>query len=229
MIILESGPKSAEWNMRADEEALSSLTSSSQPMLRFYEWSEPSATYGYFLNPSDYFNAGGVQKHSLALARRPTGGGVIFHTDDLAFSLIVPSSHPFYSLDPLHSYHVINACVLLAIKAFYTASSFSHMHPCSRGGFCMAKPTKYDLLLEGKKVGGAAQRKTKQGLLHQGSLYLAHPASEFLQDVIKGGKQIVEEMRQASHPLGLHLKAKLKEELILGFIPPHVPVGEACF
>lgn len=217
MIVVESGQASPEWNMQADEEALSSLTPSSTPILRFYEWKGPSVTYGYFLKPDDYFHPEGVKKHALILARRPTGGGVIFHTCDLAFSVIVPFGHPFYSTDPLHSYHEINSRVVAAIQGLGIASSLSDTDCCSRGGFCMAKPTKYDLVLGGKKVGGAAQRKTKKGLLHQGSIYLAHPSSEFLQDVLKNGKQVAEEMQQASFPLGLHWKEKLKEQLKINF------------
>lgn len=201
---------SPEWNMKADEEALRFPI----PALRFYEWSGPSATYGYFLKPEDYFDLKGVEKHSLTLARRPTGGGIIFHTCDLAFSLIVPASHPFYTLDPLQSYHEINSRVL---KAIGDAASLSEAHSPSRGGFCMAKPTKYDLMLNGKKVGGAAQRKTKNGLLHQGSLYLAHPDFDMLQDVLKNGRQIAEEMQKTSFPLGIGLKTKLKEMLVILF------------
>lgn len=208
-MLIESGPKPPEWNMKADEEALNLA----EPILRFYEWSIPSVTYGYFLNPDDYFDPEGLKKHSLAIARRPTGGGVIFHTSDLAFSLIVPADHPFYSLDPLRSYHEINSRVLEAIKELDFAGSLSHLDQCSRGGFCMAKPTKYDLLLDGKKVGGAAQRKTKGGLLHQGSIYLAHPDPKMLHEVLKNGKYISEEMQRASFPLGMGVKAMLKEEL----------------
>ena len=39
----------------------------------------------------------------------------------------------------------------------------------------MAKPTPFDLVIEGKKVGGAAQRRTRKGLLHQGSLSVCPP------------------------------------------------------
>jgi lipoate---protein ligase len=214
MQVNESGPQSPEWNMRADEEALSNISPSSLPALRFYEWSVPSATYGYFLNPADYFDQEGMQKHSLVLARRPTGGGVIFHTCDLAFSVIVPANHPFYSLDPLCSYHEINSRVLQAIRQLDLAVSLSDISQGSRGGFCMAKPTQYDLLLEGRKVGGAAQRKTKNGLLHQGSLYLTHPNREFLEDVLKGDGKVAEEMQKGSFPLGHHLKAQLREKLV---------------
>ena len=70
-----------------------------------------------------------------------------------------------------------------------------------RGGFCMAKATIYDLIIDGRKVGGAAVRKTKQGLLYQGSLCLGLPSPELLSAVLKQGDQVYQAMQQASYPL----------------------------
>jgi len=65
----------------------------------------------------------------------------------------------------------------------------------------MAKPTKYDVLLQGKKVAGAAQRKTKKGFLHQGSISLQLPAQEYLDAVLIPGSAVAQAMQQVSCPL----------------------------
>ena len=196
--------------MEADSQCLEAIET---PTLRFYEWDGPSVTYGYFLNPSDYF-----KPHSqLNFARRPTGGGVIFHLDDLAFSIVVPASHPFYSLNSLHSYQMINGLVLEAIRKVVPLEGLilqEDLPEAPRGGFCMAKATKYDLLHEGKKVGGAAQRKTKKGLLHQCSLCLQVPNRAFLEEVLHSGTSIPSDILLTSSSLGVHLKEALKSELI---------------
>jgi lipoate-protein ligase A len=44
----------------------------------------------------------------------------------------------------------------------------------------MARPTKYDVMLQGRKIAGAAQRKTKAGFLHQGTIALLCPDPELL-------------------------------------------------
>lgn len=209
-IIEESGPKTPEWNMEADRLRLEALTEDARPFFRFYEWSAPSVTYGYFVDPLEFFDPEGVAKHDLLLARRPTGGGIIFHGYDLAFSLIVPSSHPFYSLNSLESYACINQLILSALDSRVELGQ----QEATRGGFCMTKPTKYDLMREGKKVGGAAQRKTKKGLLHQGSLCLSLPIKGWLKEVLKNGEALFTEMEQTSFPLGLSEKEKIKERII---------------
>jgi len=35
---------------------------------------------------------------------------------------------------------------------------------------CFANPVRADVLIDGRKIAGAAQRRTRQGLLHQGSI-----------------------------------------------------------
>ena len=67
--------------------------------------------------------------------------------------------------------------------------------------FCMAKPTKYDVMLDGKKVGGAAQRRTQHGYLHQGSIFLKPVPEEFLEQVLLPSTRVLEGMQQNSYPL----------------------------
>lgn len=209
-IFEESGPKTPAWNMEIDRQRLEDLEEGAKPFLRFYEWSVPSVTYGYFINPWEFFDSEGVEKHGLLLAKRPTGGGIIFHNYDLAFAIIVPHTHLFYTLNSLESYARINQIILSALNPRMVLDD---SQIATRGGFCMTKPTKYDLIMEGKKVGGAAQRKTKKGLLHQGSICLKLPHKEWLQEVLKEGEEVFRKMEQTSFPLGSVDKEKIKEKL----------------
>ena len=65
----------------------------------------------------------------------------------------------------------------------------------------MAKPTKYDVMLQGKKVGGAAQRRTKLGFLHQGTISLQIVPEKYLQELLKPDNCVLEAMRRYSFPL----------------------------
>lgn len=205
--ILDSGRQHPTVLMAKDAELLQSLPSFSQPILHVYEWAVECLTYGYFTNPYQYLSCSALEDYGVELAQRPTGGGIIFHLTDFAFSALVPASHPAYSLNVLDNYAFMNHLVIqLLAQTFVSTSQLELLvkePTCvdlACRSFCMAKPTQYDVILGGKKVGGAAQRRTKWGFLHQGSLSLALPPLSLLKDVLKD-PLVLEAMQQNTHAL----------------------------
>jgi len=199
--ILDTGVNSAEENMRIDTDLLENLSDHSQPTLHLYDWKNDCATYGYFVDPFDFLSKEGVERRKLELARRPTGGGIIFHMWDFAFSVAVPSHSKYFSQNTLDNYAFVNNAVLLAAQEFLQTQEKPEIIPddfapldvsCKR--FCMAQPTKYDVVLHGKKIAGAAQRKTKQGFLHQGTISLMMPPKEYLEEVLLQGTEVLDAM-----------------------------------
>ena len=175
MKVVDSGSKSALEQMQIDEALL--LDGVQHPLLRFYDWSSNAVTYGYFINPSDWLKI--VPENC---ARRPTGGGLIFHEGDFSFTLALPPEHALAQKPVLERYQIINSAVLQVISSL--------VPDCEPGcemtlqlqkqegvldQLCMANPTQYDLLLGAKKIGGAAQRKNKRAFIHQCSLILTLP------------------------------------------------------
>ncbi len=206
--VILSEKSSAASLMAKDEQGLEALSQNSNNILHFYSWEQNAATYGYFANPFLLLSEEGIKKWQVQLAKRPTGGGIIFHHCDLAFSILLSSSHPAFSLNTLANYALINNCVIEAITRFSGSQSFPTLlkneaipldQQCQC--FCMAKPTKYDVMIAGKKVGGGAQRRTKHGLLHQGSIALSLPSDDFLQDVLGSPAAIQTAMYRNSYPL----------------------------
>lgn len=206
--IMDTGKSSAEKNMAIDAELLEQAAFQRGPILHLYDWDSPSATYGHFIDPFRFVQRDMASKLGLQLARRPTGGGMIFHLTDLAFSIIVPVSHPGYSVNVLDNYAFVNHLVIEAVKRFTNHQTLPHLLPnepqahdsiCKH--FCMAKPTKYDVMLEGRKVGGGAQRRTKHGFLHQGSISLALPPIEFLNKVLLPQEGLIETMQTVTYAL----------------------------
>lgn len=191
--------------MDKDAELLRKVSSSSGPLLHLYEWEGNCLTYGYFTDPLQLLHADALATYDLAMARRPTGGGILFHLTDLAFSVVIPAHDPHYSLNTLDNYAFVNRRVANALMNLSGRRLLPELlQNCTAGGcssFCMAKPTQYDLIIDGKKIGGAAQRRTKQGFLHQGSISLALPPITLLADVLKGGKDVVAAMRASSYSL----------------------------
>jgi lipoate-protein ligase A len=226
-VVIDSGRLTASEIMEKDAALLSQISQNQVPMIHLYEWKTPCLTFGYFTNPLKYLNGENLEKFGIEMARRPTGGGIIFHLSDFAFSVLVPSKHPFYSSNTLQCYRCINEKVALAVEECCLYSPTLLESDCNVkeqcGTFCMERATVYDLIFEGKKVGGAAQRKSKNGLLHQGSLSLTMPPFEVLREVFIDGEEKIASIRQNSfYLLGDHVdesglsegRSKLRKALI---------------
>src|SRR4029077_196024 len=114
------------------------------------------------------------------LVRRWTGGGIVFHGQDLAYSILIPASDPVFDESPMSIYEKIHcalrdALVALGQRAAVAAGGDrgNDANDSGYNGHCFAKPVHADVLINGVKVAGAAQRRTRAGLLQQGSIQLA--------------------------------------------------------
>ncbi len=206
--VLNTGVSEAEVNMTLDAKFLSELET---PILHLYDWIKPSATYGHFVDLSKHFDLDAVTSNGVSLARRPTGGGIVFHIWDLAFSFLLPVSHPACSDNTLENYKFVNEVVLDAVKEYLSLNDLSLIpeHAPELGPncnhFCMARPTIYDVVHNGLKIAGAAQRRTKKGYLHQGTISLAAPDLDLLGKLLLSNEEITAAMAAYSFaPLGVN-------------------------
>ncbi len=171
-LLLNSGSGAPAFNMARDEALLENASRLGRPVLRFYGWTEPAATFGYFQKYAE------VERATLLrpLIRRPTGGGIVPHDADWTYSLAFPPGHEWHSLRAEESYRRIHEWIQSAfakLKVVTTLAPTSNSElrtPNSEMGQCFAGYEKFDVLWNGKKIAGAAQRRNKLGLLIQGSV-----------------------------------------------------------
>lgn len=209
--VLDTGVAAAEENMKFDGDLLDRLDPAGDPILHLYRWDSPSATYGHFIQAGKHFDLEKAALNRVKLARRPTGGGIVFHIWDLAFSFLLPAKHPAFSLNTLDNYQFVNKVVLEAVSDLFhlkeTAALTPESFPSLIGdcrNFCMAKPTQYDVVYKGMKIAGAAQRKTKKGYLHQGTISLSAPHFPLLRLVLRSEQAILDAMASYTFaPLGI--------------------------
>ena len=165
-LLLNSGRSLPACNMAMDEALLENSSRLAQPVLRFYGWTEPAATFGYFQKFAE------LEQTTLLrpLIRRPTGGGLVPHDADWTYSVLFPPGHEWYLLRAEESYRRVHEWIQ---KAFARMEIETALAPCcqkSVPGQCFVGYEKHDLLWHGRKVAGAAQRRNKHGLLIQGSI-----------------------------------------------------------
>ena len=169
---------SAALNMAIDEALLEDAT---VPSIRFYRWHSPALSFGYFGRLSD------VARHVSArdLVRRWTGGGIVFHGDDLTYSIVIPASDAAFGESSVSIYEKIHWALADAlaqaghravVAAVGSSATRSEAIAVTRAGIsdtgynCFANPVRADVMIKGRKIAGAAQRRTLRGLLHQGSI-----------------------------------------------------------
>lgn len=152
--------------MAVDEALLEAMPRLGQPVLRFYGWTEPAASFGYFQKYVEVEHATLLRP----LVRRPTGGGIVPHDADWTYSLAFPTGYQWHSLRAPESYRRTHEWIQAAFACLDVATELA---PCCRKaatGQCFVGYEKSDLLWRGKKIAGAAQRRTRTGLLIQGSV-----------------------------------------------------------
>jgi len=163
---LDSGKSNAAFNMALDEALLEQAAELGQPVLRFYGWTEPAASFGYFQRYAEVAQTIRLRP----LIRRPTGGGIVPHDIDWTYSFVVPPDHEWHLLKAEESYRRIHAWIQSAFGRLNIATELAPCCKKSLPGQCFVGHEKFDLLWQGKKIAGAAQRRNKAGLLIQGSV-----------------------------------------------------------
>jgi lipoate-protein ligase A len=163
--------RSAPLNMAVDEALLLAATN---PTLRFYGWRSPALSFGYFGRFADVQH----EESQRELVRRWTGGGIVLHGDDLTYSIIVPRSDAAAAAPPRVLYSAIHDAIRRALGANASATLATADAP-KVSDACFANPVRADVILKGRKIAGAAQRRTRLGLLHQGSIQCAALPPDF--------------------------------------------------
>ena len=173
-ICKDATPRSAAVNMAIDE-AL--LETAKVPSIRFYRWNSPALSFGYFGKFADVANYAPRRD----LVRRWTGGGIVFHGDDLTYSIVIPANDPAFRESSMLIYEKIHCALRSALLANGERAELAPVAGVvdagaaiiDHGYSCFANPVRADVMVNGRKVAGAAQRRTRGSLLHQGSIQLA--------------------------------------------------------
>jgi lipoate-protein ligase A len=162
--------------MALDEALLDTVADDpSFALLRTYGWTAPTLSLGYF-QPIAQADAD-PRWRGVPFVRRPTGGGAIWHHHELTYALVVPAAHPLArpSTTLYHAVHSALAALLrrdgidAAPRGTATPSASA-----SRPFLCFADRDPEDLVCQGAKIVGSAQRRRSGAILQHGSMLLRH-------------------------------------------------------
>lgn len=164
--VIDTGPGDAAWNMAFDQALLEAAARLGGPTLRFYGWRQPAASFGYFQRYDEVARWTTLRP----LVRRPTGGGLVPHEADWTYSVVFPGGHAWHRLRAVESYRRLHEWLRAAFESMAIDSHLAADRLPGPSGQCFARAEMFDLVWNGRKIAGAAQRRTRAGLLIQGSV-----------------------------------------------------------
>ncbi len=183
--ILNMGKNCAAMNMAVDEAILTSQKEKPNPTLRFYDWTNPAFSFGYFQDINAEVDVEACRVESIELVKRITGGGTVVHGWDLTYTLVLPRHNAETSVSDMYKRigsSLVNAFEKLAIPAAcYTATEQSG----SDQNICLTNPAEYDIMCKDKKLAGVSVRRNRNGILFQGYISLDIPPDPILKRVSK--------------------------------------------
>lgn len=177
--LILSKPCDAATNMAVDEALLLSYREkSSEPVLRLYGWKPAAASIGISQDPQDLFTEDTLRQKPVPFVRRPTGGGVIFHKDELTYSLVACAEDlKLQNLSVKSSYETLTSFLIRAYQKLGLDAGFAKYagQKTQEGiaSICFARSEEYDILVNGRKLGGSAQKRSHNIILQHGSIPLS--------------------------------------------------------
>ncbi len=196
--LIKDGYNDGSYNMVVDEAIASAVEEGiSPPTLRFYGWKSPTLSIGYSQRLENKIDAEYCRKNEIDIVLRPTGGKAVLHDKEVTYSLISPKNNPLFPDNISGTYEVIGKALLkglsfLKIEAILSTpnSLTPHLNPLpseERDDFyselqtpnsklknlsCFATTSQYEIIADGKKLIGSAQRRFKNSFLQHGSIPL---------------------------------------------------------
>lgn len=173
--LIVHGALQPSWNMAVDSALLHCTVE--QPVLRLYRWQKPAITIGYFQDIEKEVNIELCRNDDVCVIRRVTGGGAVFHHEEITYSIVHPLSGIF-SKGIMDSYELIATAFVNALKKLGIAAEYSPIN---------------DILVAGKKISGSAQTRRGGKLLQHGTILVATDTDKMFSYLTIDPKKIKQE------------------------------------
>ena len=175
--LLPTRTGAAAENMALDFLLLQRYPEPALPRFRHYGWRGAACTFG-FGQKIEFVRGHLPAGEGLALCRRPTGGGVVAHRHDWTYALVIPRGHALCDARATEAYRCVHSALVTALIGLDQPAALQQVAPeAEEGGpagpsVCFQRAELYDVIhpQTGTKIAGAAMKRTKHGLLLQGSI-----------------------------------------------------------
>ncbi len=177
-------PMSASENMAIDEAIMTALShGKAQPTIRFYDWIVPTLSFGYHQNAEKEIDFQEVHKKRYDFIRRPTGGRMVLHKNEVTYSVIAPIQGRL-SGNFSNSYREISFALADGLRKMGISEvelekgEISPHLQRQASNPCFSSSSRYEIKFQNKKIIGSAQVRKNNVLLQHGSILLNENQAE---------------------------------------------------
>lgn len=200
------GAHDAPTNMAVDASALERMAVSVDggTWVRLFTFAPAGITLGRAQDPARELDLARLTADGVPWAVRPTGGRAIWHDEEWTFSLVTRLGPRGWAADPSAAYARTGQWFAAALRTLGVPVTLSPGSPRGVGAPrqregpappCFASTARHELLLEGMKFAGIAQRVVRGALLQQGSLLLGTSHAR-LADYVAAPRESRDALRQ---------------------------------
>lgn len=166
---INTGANDAYTNMAIDE----ALTlNCSMPVLRVYSWNPKAVSVGYNQDIEKEINIDECKKNNIDIVRRITGGKAVFHDKEITYSFILPENNGLLPFEVNESYRIIANALVIALKKININAEIKKVPEKIATSICFNSSNWYELLVNGRKISGSAQRRMDGKILQHGPILM---------------------------------------------------------
>lgn len=185
-------PRTGAANMARDQALMESVQAGGRPALRLYAWDPPCLSFGRNQPAYGIYDPDAAAARGIDIVRRPTGGRAVLHDREVTYAVAVPVG---VLGSPRETYVAINGALVAGLRALGVAARIAgSTEPLPAAGPgsgaaraatapgrlgaalgpapCFEAAAPGEVVAEGRKLVGSAQRCERRVLLQHGSLLL---------------------------------------------------------
>jgi len=176
--LIESGYLDAYTNMAIDEAIFTVREKLGLPAtLRFYGWKPAAISIGYFQKIEDP-SLQRYKRQKLIIVRRFTGGGAILHRSEITYALACPTHEFPIFRDITKTQQLVHEAIILGLQNLGINAGLKRKQTKKPDPyFCFVTPSKDDVVEEGRKIAGSAQRRRNKAFFQHGSILMDNKIS----------------------------------------------------
>ena len=192
---IDSPANSGQFNMDFDKQMLDDYVSCKiGPTFRVYQWDSPTISLGRFQQAEQTLFLDNCESDGVRFVQRMTGGGAIYHSpNEITYSLVCHDSQIGEGLAVKQTYKVLCGFIIefykrLGLEAHFAVDIIDKNVEALgvKSMLCFAAKEEYDIVINGYKIGGNAQKRVKHIIFQHGSIPIKFdglPLKKYIKDV----------------------------------------------